>query len=164
MLPNRRALVAAAVALSLACGRSATEPSSTLQFAASTYTFTTILDKDWCVTAGEAPSSSLSVRSIPQRDGPDWIFRSLDQPAATFEFRITGTANGPAWQVNGFVRGSLLTTAAAGVTADFGKLGVVAGVTDAQVASGEITGIVKFTDGAGNALTCTHVRWAFNMN
>ena len=163
MLPNRRALVAAAVALSLACGRSATEPSSTLQFAASTYTFTTILNKDWCVTAGEAPSSSLSVRSIPQRAGPDWVFRSLDQPEATFEFRITGTANGPAWQVNGFVRGSLLTSVAAGVTVDFGKLGVVAGVTDAQVASGEITGLVKFTDGAGNALTCTRVRWAFNM-
>jgi hypothetical protein len=81
MLPDRRALVAAAVALSLACSRSVTEPSSTLQFAASTYTFTTILNKDWCVTAGEAPASALSGAIDPAARRP-----GLDLPIA-----------GPAW-------------------------------------------------------------------
>jgi hypothetical protein len=164
MHPDGRAVVAAAIALSLACGHSVTAPSSTLQFGSATYTFTTILDKDWCVATGQAPATALSVRSIPKPDGPDWTFRSLDQPDSTFEFRITGTATGATWQVNGFVRGNLMASAVAAVTADFGTLGVIAGVTDAQVASGQIHGQVKFADAAGNALTCTNVRWAFLRN
>jgi hypothetical protein len=98
---------------------------------------------------------------MPQQDGPDWTFRSIDHPEASFEFRITGTPTGTTWQVNGFIRGSITISTAPDVTADFGKLGVIAGTTDARQASGELHGQVRFADTQGNALTCTNVRWAF---
>jgi hypothetical protein len=158
-----RTLLASAVAgIGAACGANSPSPAPPLALVPGTYTIATTLDPTWCATTGRAPESALSLRAVPEQRDLEWVFRLPDQPESTFELWVHRTAadDGPI-QIHGFIRGKATISASPVVTADFGKLGLIAGTTDLQHASGAITGQVIFADTAGNALTCTNLRWSF---
>jgi hypothetical protein len=147
------------------CGRSDNEPTPLLVLTLGTYRVTTSIEGASCVETGHAPSSTLSLVSIPESLGSNWIFRVEDQPGATFELWIHATSGERVpYGVHGLVRGKAIisTSSPSGpITADFGNLGILTGYADHESGGGGLVGQVRFTDGSGNALTCTKPRWAF---
>ena len=161
-LDKRTLLVAAVAAVGVDCGPNHPSPAPPLALVPGSYTIATSLDPDWCVVTGRAPESTLSLRAVPEQRDLEWVFRLPDQPESTFELWVHRTAadEGPI-QIHGFIRGKATISATPAVTVDFGKLGLIAGTTDLQHATGAITGQAIFADTAGNALTCTNMRWSF---
>jgi hypothetical protein len=151
-------------AFACACAPSSPSPALALALVPGSYTITTTLDDNWCIATGRAPAATaLSLRAVPSQQDFDWIFRVPDQPESTFELwvhRSSQDGDHPI-QIHGMIRGKATISTSPVVTADFGKLGVIAGTTDLRQGSGAITGQVIFADTAGNALTCTNVRWSF---
>ena len=159
------ALAALATLASPGCGRNDNEPTPLLALTLGTYRVTTSIEGASCVETGRAPISALSLVSVPESFGSNWIFRVEDQPGATFELWIHATSGERVpYGIHGFVRGKAIisTSSSSGpITADFGNLGILTGSAYHESASGGVVGQVRFTDGLGNALTCTKPRWAF---
>jgi len=156
------AFLAASIA-ALSCGRNITDPSIKLALNPGLYSFsiaTTGGDAS-CVVTGQAPSSAMSLLSVPVQSGPDWTFRIRDEPTATFELRVGAFAGTPgAWKVNGFILGNATIASALPVSVAFGKLSPVSGIAGAEQINGVIHGQVQFADGQGNLLTCISVPWS----
>ena len=158
------ALAALATFASPGCGgnRNVTDPTPFLALTLGTYRLTTSLEGASCVTTGRAPIATLSLISVPEPFGSNWIFRVADQPGATFEFWIHATSGDKVpYGIHGLVRGKATISTSPRVTADFGDLGILTGYADHEAGGGGIVGQVRFTDDSGNALTCTKPRWAF---
>jgi hypothetical protein len=156
------ALAALATLASPGCGRNDNEPTPLLALTLGTYQLTTSLEGASCVVTGHAPISTMSLVSIPESFGSNWIFRAEDQPDATFELWVHATSGDKVpYGVHGFVRGKATISTSPPITVDFGNLGILTGSADHESASGGVVGQVRFTDGSGNALTCTKPRWAF---
>ena len=159
-----RALAALATVASIGCGgpRSDNEPTPFLALTLGTYNVTLSLEGASCATIGRAPLSTLSLASVPESFGSNWIFRVADQPSATFELWIHATSGDKVpYGVHGFVRGKATISSSPRVTADFGDLGILTGSADHEEGGGGLVGQVRFADDSGNTLTCTKPRWAF---
>jgi hypothetical protein len=144
------------------CGRNDNEPTPFLALTLGTYTLDLSLEGATCVETGRAPISAMSLVSVPESFGSNWIFRVRDQPDATFEFWIHASSGSKVpYGMHGFVRGKATISSSPLVTVDFGNLGILTGFADHEAGSGGVVGQVKFVDGSGNALTCTKPRWAF---
>ena len=165
MKPGPAWSLAALTTLTLSgCGgpRSDNEPTPFLALTLGTYSVTLSLEGASCATIGRAPSSTLSLVSVPESFGSNWIFRVADQPAATFELWIHATSGTRVpYGVHGFVRGKATVSTSPRVTADFGDLGILTGSADHEAGGGGLVGQVRFADDSGNTLTCTKPRWAF---
>ena len=158
------ALAALTAVVSAGCGgpRSDNEPTRFLALTLGTYKFTTSVDAATCVATGRMPVEGLSLVSVPESFGSNWIFRVADQPEATFEMWIHPTSGDKVpYIIHGFVRGKAVISSSPHVTADFGNLGIITGHAYHEAGGGGVVGQVKFTDDSGNALTCLKPRWAF---
>ena len=156
------ALAAMATLVSPGCGRNSNEPTPHVVLTLGTYNVTLSIEGASCVETGRAPLHAMSLTSVPEPFGTNWIFRVSDQPDATFEFWIHASSGDKVpYGVHGFVRGKARISSSPFVTADFGNLGILTGYSDHEAGSGGLVGQVKFEDGVGNALTCTKPRWAF---
>ena len=156
------ALGALATLASPGCGRNSNEPTPFLALTLGTYNLSLSLEGASCVETGRSPTHAMSLVSVPEVFGSNWIFRVSDQPDATFEFWIHATSGSKVpYGMHGFVRGKATVSSSPLVTVDFGNLGILTGFADHEAGSGGVVGQVKFADGSGNALTCTKPRWAF---
>jgi hypothetical protein len=156
------ALAALAALASPGCGRATNEPTPFLALTLGTYNLTLSVEGATCIETGRAPLHAMSLVSIPEVFGTNWIFRVADQPDATFEFWIHASSGEKVpYGMHGFVRGKATVSSSPLVTVDFGNLGILTGYAYHEEGSGGVVGQVKFTDGAGNALTCLKPRWAF---
>jgi hypothetical protein len=156
------ALAALATLASPGCGRNDNEPTPLLVLTLGTYSLSTSTEGASCFETGRAPISAMSLVSIPESLGSNWIFRVEDQPGATFELWIHATSGDKVpYGVHGFVRGKATISTSPLITVDFGNLGILTGSADHESGNGGVVGQVKFADGSGNALTCTKPRWSF---
>jgi hypothetical protein len=153
--------IAAVTSMALACACGGPSPVPALALVSGSYTIATTLDDNWCVATGHAPATALSLRAVPEQRDVEWVFRLPDQPESTFELWVHRTSREGPIVLNGIIRGKATISTTPPVTADFGKLGVIAGITDLRQANGTINGQVVFADAEGNALTCTKAGWSF---